>query len=71
MLEVEKLSPLIDKEDGRLKKELIHLQNKEAISTLNNLILKLHQDKLRKKKITSILARQDTLVGHTVRKELS
>ena len=64
MLEFEKLSPLIDREDGRLKKELIHLQNKGAmslVSALNDLILQLHHDKFRKKKITSILARQDTL----------
>ena len=58
-----KLSPLIDRVDGRLKKELLNLQSKGAmplVSALNDMIFKLHEDKFRKK-MSPRLDRQDTL----------
>ena len=63
VLEVSKLSPLIDREDGRFKKELLNLQSKGAmplVSALNDMIFKLHEDKFRKK-MSPRLDRQDTL----------
>ena len=63
-LEVQKLSPLIDKEDSRLKKELINLQNKDTnvlAQTLNDLINKMHGEEFRKNMSVNLLKRQSTL----------
>ena len=63
-LEVEKLAPLIDKEDSRLKKELIILQNKDPnvlAKSLNDLITKIHGENFRRNMSVNLLKRQSTL----------
>ena len=63
-LEVQKLAPLIDKEDSRLKKELINLQAKDTnvlAKTLNDLISKMHGEKFKKNMSVNLLKRQSTL----------
>ena len=63
-LEVEKLAPLIDKEDSRLKKELIILQNKDPnvlAKSLNDLITKMHGENFRRNMSVNLLKRQSTL----------
>ena len=63
-LGVQKLAPLIDKEDSRLKQELINLQNKDTnvlAKCLNNLITKMHGEEFRKNMSVNLLKRQSTL----------